>query len=97
MKAIEVIAIVILTLVGFWLVGPLGLLVLLLIALGYMTLGNLHRKYFSQPEEQPKRRENWQCSQCQRINSPRAKICTKCGFEKDEWVYATASPPPIEQ
>lgn len=25
---------------------------------------------------------NWQCSQCLRVNSPKAKFCTKCGVER---------------
>ena len=83
MKAIEVCAIVILTLIGVWFFGLFGLLLFLLIAVGYVALGNLYRKYFSEPERQPKRQEDWQCSHCQRINSPQAKICTKCGFERD--------------
>jgi predicted nucleic-acid-binding Zn-ribbon protein len=27
--------------------------------------------------------ENWECPKCHRINSPKTKLCTKCGFEKE--------------
>jgi uncharacterized paraquat-inducible protein A len=82
MNVVEVCVIVILTLVGFWFFGFIGLLVFLLIAIGFTVVSNLHRRYFSEPERQSKTTGNWQCLNCQRVNSPRVKICTKCGFER---------------
>jgi hypothetical protein len=28
------------------------------------------------------RHGNWQCPQCHRVNSPKAKFCTRCGVER---------------
>jgi len=79
MKAIEVVAIVILVVLGIWL---FGIILFPLIAFTLLVLWNLYRKYFAEPEQQPRKQPNWKCLHCGRINSPRAKICTKCGFER---------------
>lgn len=81
MNAIGVCVVVILILVGLWFFGFIGFVVFLLLAIGFIAVSNLHKKYFSEPEQQQKTK-NWQCSNCKRVNSPRAKVCTKCGYER---------------
>jgi len=81
-EAIEICVIVILTLFGIWLFGILGLFIFLLMTFGFIVLLKLYKKYFEEEKPKPKHQLNWQCSYCLRINSAKAKICTKCGKER---------------
>lgn len=84
MRVIEVVLIAILVFIGFFLLGILGIVLSLIVAVFLGALWNLYKKYFTEPEQPKPKLPNWQCSYCGRINSPRAKICIKCGFER-EW------------
>lgn len=79
MKVIEVFAIVLLTYLG---ITFLGFLLTAILGFTIAVIANAYEKYAMPERKKPKKNENWQCSNCGRINSPRAKICTKCGFEK---------------
>jgi len=81
-EAIGICVIVILTLFGIWLFGILGLFIFLLMSFGFIVLLKLYKKYFEEEKPKPRHQLNWQCSYCLRINSAKAKICTKCGKER---------------
>jgi uncharacterized paraquat-inducible protein A len=71
---------------GILLFGFGAVLLILIAGFGLAVVYNLYEKYFAEPEHhqaQPKQ-EGWKCARCQRINSPRVKICTRCGFERND-------------
>lgn len=72
-EAIAICVIVLLTLFGIWLLGILGFFLFLLMAFGLIVLLNLHKKYFKEEEIKTKYQSNWQCPDCLRINSAKAK------------------------
>ena len=85
LRPIEVIATVILVAIIIWLLGIVGTIIIFLAGLFLIALRNLYRMYFTETVEKPSEKgkeQNWKCPNCGRINSPRTKICTRCGFEK---------------
>jgi hypothetical protein len=78
MKSEDLLVVLVLVFVfefAFWLSGIIGSLVVLIIGLILVVLPDFIEKHYK------KQQENWKCPICQRINSPKTKICTKCGFE----------------
>ena len=78
----EAFFIVILTYIG---IAFFGILVTILIGFALWVSWTFYIKQSAERRQKTKENiGNWQCSNCGHVNSPQAKKCSKCGFEREQ-------------
>ena len=85
MKSEDVLVVLVLVFVfelAYWVSGIFGAFVVLIIGLILVVLSEFLEKRYEKSHEN--KQENWKCPYCQRVNSSRAKICTRCGFDRED-------------